>query len=184
MTRYYTGIGSRSAPKEVLEYFYLIGYFLANKGFTLRSGGAQGADSYFEAGCDRSEGSKEIYLPWKNFEGSSSDLIISNPQAYEIAERFHPYWYNLSEGAQKLQARNSHQVFGLDLKTPSEFLLCWTKRGLGEGGTGQAIRIASRYDIPVFDAGNWGTVDEIKANLKKFFIENNIFSEENLSKSE
>lgn len=179
---HYAGIGSRSTPKHVQEYFYNIAAFLSTKGFTLRSGGAQGADIALELGCNRVNGDKEIYLPWRYFEKSNSNLIVTNPKAYEIAKQFHPYWDNLSEGAKKLQARNSHQVLGVDLETPSQFVLCWTKDGKGSGGTGQALRIARHYDIPVFDAGKYETVDEIKANLKAFLIEIDMFSEKELSK--
>lgn len=182
MERCYAGIGSRNTPKEVLEYFYQIGYFLAIKGFTLRSGAAKGADKFFELGCDKANGKKEIYLPWRHFGGSESRLIVSNVKAYNIAERFHPYWENLSVGARKLQSRNSHQVLGQDLETPSEFVLCWTKDGKGQGGTGQAIRIAQHYEIPVFDAGKYGSANEIKSGLKEFLIENKVFSEDELSK--
>lgn len=178
----YTGIGARDTPNDVLKYFYQLGYFLGIKGFTLRSGAAKGADSYFEHGSDKADGSKEIYLPWGNFEGSNSNLIVSNIEAYNIAEKFHPYWHNLSAGAKKLQSRNSHQILGLDLKTPSDFVLCWTKNGKGQGGTGQALRIAEHYNIPIFDAGKYENVEEIKKELKLFLISNEIFSEKELSK--
>lgn len=182
MNSYYAGIGSRETPVDVLEYFTLIGALFALKGLVLRSGGAQGADKAFEVGCDRVNGLKEIYLPWKYFERSNSNLIISDPKAYGIAEQFHPYWQNLSDGARKLQARNSHQVLGMDLETPSQFVICWTKDGKGSGGTGQAIRIANHYGVSVFDAGTYEDVDEIKANLKAFLIDNGVFSEQELSK--
>lgn len=178
----YAGIGSRDTPLHVQEYFGSLATFLSIKGFTLRSGGAQGADKAFEIGCDKVRGQKEIYLPWKYFEKSNSNLIVSDPNAYDIAKSFHHYWDNLSDGAKKLQARNSHQVLGLDLETPSQFVVCWTKSGEGSGGTGQAIRIANHYGVPVFDAGKYETVDEIKANLKAFLIESDVFSEEELSK--
>lgn len=168
MNNYYAGIGSRETPQDVCAFFKKLGAYLANHNFTLRSGGAQGADKAFEIGCNKVNGDKEIYLPWKGFEGSNSTLYKDNPEAYIVAEKHHPYWYNLSEGARKLQARNSHQVLGEDLKTPSSFVLCWAKNGSGQGGTGQAIRIAKAYDIPIFDAGKYKDMDEIKNGCKKF----------------
>ena len=116
---YYTGIGSRETPEEVLSLFVIVGEFLAKKGYILRSGSAQGADRAFEVGCDKVKGKKEIYLPWRRFEGSNSNLIVKNTKAFDIAKRFHPYWHNLSNGAKKLQARNSHQVLGQDLDRKS-----------------------------------------------------------------
>lgn len=167
-SNFYAGIGSRETPAEILTLFQKIGKFLANKNFILRSGHAPGADKAFEIGCDQVNGKKEIFLPWRNFEGSNSKLFGDNPKAYEIAEKYHPYWHNLKEGARKLQARNSHQVLGWDLETLSKFIICWTKNGKGQGGTGQAIRIAKAYGIPVFDAGKFDSVDETRKELKEF----------------
>ena len=87
----------------------------------MRSGGAKGADKAFEIGCDNYNGQKEIYLPWKGFEGSDSNLIVKDSKAFEI------------DGTRKLQARNSHQVLGLDLNTPTKFVICWTKNGKDQG---------------------------------------------------
>jgi len=165
---YYTGIGSRETPEEVLSLFTIVGEFLAKKGYILRSGGAKGADKAFEVGCDKAKGKKEIYLPWRKFENSNSNLIVKDKRAFDIAKQFHPYWHNLSNGAKKLQARNSHQVLGQDLSTLSKFVICWTQSGSGRGGTGQAIRIAKYYDIPVFDAGKYKNIEDVKESLKLF----------------
>ena len=166
----YAGIGSRETPSDILLLFEKAAMYLTSKNYILRSGGAKGADQAFESGCDKANGKKEIYLPWRGFEGSKSALIVSNPKAFEIAEKFHPYWHNLKQGAQKLQARNSHQVLGFDLNSPAQFILCWTKKGKGQGGTGQALRIAEHYNIPVFDAGLYECVDDARVALKEFLI--------------
>lgn len=165
---YYAGIGSRNTPTDILATFEKVAAFLSNQGFILRSGGANGADKAFENGVDRVNGKKEIYLPWRGFEGSKSELVVSNPKAFEIAKQFHPYWHNLSQGSAKLQARNSHQCLGKDLNTPSKFIICWTKNGNGSGGTGQAIRIAKHSNIPVFDAGKYKDIDEMRKGLLVF----------------
>lgn len=165
---FYAGIGSRKTPPEVLKIFVYISGYLAQKGFTLRSGRAPGADQAFEEGCDEYDGKKEIYLPWRHFEGSKSKLIVQDSGAFKVAERFyHSDWNNLSSPVKKLMARNSHQILGWDLHSPSAFVLCWTKNGSGRGGTGQAIRIAERFAIPVFDAGKYDLQD-IESNIKKF----------------
>lgn len=67
-----------------------IGEILAKKNFILRSGGASGADSAFENGCDIQNGKKEIYLPWKNFNNNSSKLYYISDKAKQIAKEFHP----------------------------------------------------------------------------------------------
>lgn len=165
---YYAGIGSRETPNNIQILFQKVAEYLSKQDYILRSGAAEGADSAFEYGCDIVDGQKEIFLPWKRFQNSDSQLIVSNKRAFEIAEKYHPYWHNLKEGARKLQARNSHQVLGWDLETPSNFIICWTKNGKGSGGTGQAIRIAKAYNIPIFDAGTYLDIEITRVELKKF----------------
>ena len=174
--KFYTGIGSRETPKTPSLLFFLIGKTLAKWGFTLRSGHAVGADKAFEDGCDSSRGKKEIWLPWKGFNGSDSNFIVSDKKAFDLAENFHPNWNKLSIGAKKLHARNTHQILGKDLLTQSEFIICWTKDGKGSGGTGQALRIGKAYNIPILDLGiyNEKDIDTMQIAIRDFinkFIE-------------
>lgn len=162
----YAGIGSRETPEAMLNLISNIAWVLVQHGFILRSGGTQGADSAFERGVDyyananhmNPDKLKEIYLPWKGFNKSLSELILdssTNSHAVKVAELFHPRFSHLSDGAIKLQARNSHQVLGPQIyqSALSRFVICYTKNGDGSGGTGQAIRIAKYYDIPIIDLG-------------------------------
>ena len=144
MVKFYTGIGSRETPEEMQAPMFNIARRLSEKGYTLRSGGADGADSFFEMGAKK----KEIYLPWKNFNNNPSPLFELSDEAFEIAEQFHPAWEKLSKGARNLHARNTYQVLGKDLHTPSDFIICWSK---GTGGTEQSLRIARHYNIPIYN---------------------------------
>ena len=116
-------------------------------------------------------GRKSIYLPWYKFNNNNNNLYNVSEESLKIEEKYHPYWHNLKQGARKLMGRNSYQVLGLDLKTPTNFILCYTKGGKGSGGTGQALRIAKDYNIPIFDFGKYDTVDEMKINFCNFFNE-------------
>ncbi len=157
--KYYAGIGSRETPDDVLELMKHLASELANAGYTLRSGGADGADTAFEVGCKEAKGNMEIFLPWKGFNKNPSPHYDIPKDAYTLAQKFHPAWFRLSPAAQKLMARNIQQVLGKDLNTPSLFVICYTKDGcINEktrtketGGTGQAIALASSLDIPVFN---------------------------------
>lgn len=164
----YAGIGSRETPPDVLLLFASIGAFLAKHDYILRSGHAKGADQAFENGCDLMRGKKEIYLPWARFEDSPSQLIVTNPAAYEVAAQYHPKWDSLSQGARRLQARNSHQILGWNLDDPCKFVVCWTEGGRGGGGTGQALRIAKDKNIPIFDAGNFDS-GAVKQTFNEFY---------------
>ena len=59
-------------------------------------------------------------------------------------------------------------MLGLDLNTPSNFIICWTEDGKGQGGTGQALRIARDYDIPCFDCGKYTDINECRRELFEF----------------
>lgn len=160
---FYTGIGARKTPPEILHKMEVLGSVFANLGYTLRSGAATGADSAFERGCDSANGSKEIYLPWPNFNNHSSHLDRVSPAALTLAESYYPYgWNSLSRGVKNLMARNMYQILGSTLDKPSRLVLCWTPDGArnkkerkrSTGGTGQAIALASDHDIPVFNLFN------------------------------
>ncbi len=162
--KYYTGVGSRSSPPEILEKIQLIAAALANKGYILRSGAANGSDEFFERGCDSVNGKKEIYLPWKGFNNSQSELYNVSDEALELAKSIHPAWSKLNQAAQKLHSRNCYQVAGLNLDTPSNFLICYTENGASIGGTRTAIEIANKYGITVYNLGKEGVLELV---LKK-----------------
>ncbi len=151
---FYTGIGSRQTPVDVLERMVQIGKKFAEMGFTLRSGGADGADSAFEQGCDLANGTKEIYIPWNNFNNLSTSagyLVGNHPDAETIASTLHPAWHRCSQGAKKLHTRNVYQVLGVNLNDPSVLVVCWTPNGQVVGGTGQAMRLAIQNNINIFN---------------------------------
>lgn len=169
-TIYYTGIGSRETPEEILTMMEKLGSILAKKGMVLRSGAAKGSDSAFEKGCDSVGGEKEIYLPWKGFNNSTSELYdLEGHAAEEIAWQYHPNIYALSDGARKLIIRNTYQVLGKNCATKSSFVICYTKDGKDSGGTGQAIRIAQDKKIPVFNLYHKEKLSELKEFIKKSF---------------
>lgn len=150
MNTCYAGIGSRTTPLPIQRGMTRIAQRLAARGFTLRSGAADGADTAFEAGA----GAKEIFVPWKGFGASKEGVVIPlTNESVALTRRFHPAYDRLSPAVRRLMIRNAHQVLGADLESPVAFVLCWTPGGRGEGGTGQAIRIARAHDIPVFDLG-------------------------------
>ncbi len=161
--KFYSGVGSRETPPEILEAMIDIATKLAYKDYCLRSGGADGADSAFEKGCDFAEGKKEIYLPWRGFNNNQSILYNTNTQAYDLAASIHPSWMFLSHGAKKLHARNICQVLGKDLNAPSEFIICWTKNGNKVGGTRTAIILAEQNKIPVYNLAISADYDKIQA---------------------
>ena len=160
----YTGVGARSTPAEMLDIIQNVASVLGRQGWVLRSGGADGADSAFEAGCDAVQGAKKIYIPWDGFNGRHQDgqSILTLDQgdrdgAIALVKDAHPAYRILSRGALALHARNAYQVLGLYLDTPSKFLLCYApvdKYGVPKGGTRTAWMLAQMFDIPCFNLVN------------------------------
>ena len=149
MTNPYAGIGSRETPLAIVREMENIAMRLALAGWTLRSGAGKrpvkpapdtdSADLAFERGCDAVRGAKVIrcatlYQPW-----------------LDHAAQYHPAWDKCSEWAQGAHARNSAILLGDYLNDPARFVVCWTKGGAVTGGTGQGLRIADAYKIPVFN---------------------------------
>lgn len=115
--------------------------------FTLRSGGAEGADTMFERHAQR----HELFLPWQGFNGRYVDDARAQPTAAAVvlASDVHPTWRDLTPVSKLLHARNVHQVLGLGLDEPVEFVVCWTPGGRTQGGTATAIKLANERSIPV-----------------------------------
>lgn len=159
MNNYYTGIGSRETPKDILELMEKIALKLKEGGLTLRSGGAPGADTYFHKGASSSA---DIYLPWNGFNScwenqSTAFKDVSNytnkEMACEIAGKIHPAWGNCNRVVRKFHTRNVYQILGADLRQPSRFVIYWApeKDGKISGGTATAVNLAKKENIQTFN---------------------------------
>lgn len=172
--KWYTGVGSRETPSDILVMMESVGFALASQGWTLRSGGAIGADKAFEDGMFRYAGldapyawtPAEIYLPWSGYEGHyrnthgnlnilPSDIHFETESIAEgMAMAVHPAWDACKQGAKKMHTRNVFQVLGKTLDQPSKMLIAWTrldKHGNAKGGTATAIALAQANDVEVFN---------------------------------
>jgi hypothetical protein len=163
MGKHYTGVGSRETPKEIGELITKIAIKLEELGYTLRSGGAGGADEYFALNVSN----KEIFVPWSSF---AKGVVPKETEfAHNLLREIHPAYDRLTQGALKLHLRNVNQVLGADLKTPSKFLICWAKtdnKGNPMGGTRTAWKIAEKYGIPCFNLAK----EEDKNRILKIII--------------
>lgn len=175
MKKYYAGIGSRNTPEKIRPIIQEIVTFLDEEGYIMRSGGSPGADEMFEsAHPDKTR--REIYVPWYCFQSSTSPLCRVEPEAIAFSLQFHPNPGVLNIPARQIMGRNAYQVLGHDLKTKSDFLICYTDNGADSystlavinncGGTGQAMRIAKAYDIKIFNLNSG-------EDFKKWYSDNN-----------
>lgn len=151
------GIGSRKSPDNILKEMMAVGVWCREHDIYVYSGHAKGADYAFEEGA----GDHCLaFLPWSGFMKELPILgksMIINPvqQLIDITNKFHPNPSRLSYGGMKLMCRNVCQVLGADLKSPVIAVVCYTSDGKDSGGTGQAIRIATAYSIPILNLRNY-----------------------------
>ncbi len=104
-------------------------------------------------------------LPRKHLAIVRNKDLISETE--RIASEVHPAWDRCNEWARGMHSRNCHQILGYDLQSPVDAVICWTPDGKIQGGTSTAIRIALKYNIPVF---NLGTKDKesVLQSIEKF----------------
>ena len=129
-----------------------IARILDGKGYTLRSGGAEGADTAFANGASK----KEIFRPKD-----------ATPEAIKIAMEIHPAPQHCNDYVRKLHGRNVQIVLGRDLDKPVEFVICWTKNPK-VGGTSLGIRLADKENISVFNLIDSNYIKSLDW-LKQFF---------------
>lgn len=148
-SRYYAGIGSRQTPESSRNLINDIARQLDRQGYTLRSGGADGADTFFELAAKRCQ----IFLPWRRFNDRDVPVEFQSPSqdAIDLACEVINDFDRRPQPVQMLLARNMHQVLGLTLDAPVDFIVCWTPGGKVQGGTAHAIRLAGLRDIPVYN---------------------------------
>lgn len=160
----YAGIGSRKTPVGVLALMEKFARWMATEGHILRSGAAKGADQAFMRGHAEIGAPAEIAIPWLSYEEQSwkpygsfyTGSLVSSARSnrfMDLAKRYHPAWDKCSPDAKKLHARNGAIILGFDMDSPVDLVVCWTEDGKGEGGTGQALRVARNRNIPVIDLG-------------------------------
>ncbi|WP_415913103.1 hypothetical protein [Neptuniibacter sp. QD37_11] len=165
----FAGIGTRPGklPDDIAVLQVGASFILTHVcGFLGESGEALGSDRNFllgsKQGCFRIHESRRgaskmpegVYTDGKAILNESHRLIVDSGVA--TLKEFRGF----KESTRLLWQRNPFQVLGPDLKDPVNFVLCHTpdgcishetyQRGL-TGGTGVAIAIASRHNIPVFN---------------------------------
>lgn len=154
---FYAGVGSRHTPMEIQQQMKEVAAELEQAGYVLRSGAAPGADMAFNSGVSNPRNAKNYFK-----EEVQNNTYGNQKQTLSLVDEVHPKSDALDLDSKSLLARDAYQVFGEHLDYPSAFVLCWTKDGVTSyeqttadtGGTGQAIRLASRKGIPVINMAN------------------------------
>ena len=169
----YAGIGSRKLAKEEIGLCYALGALLATKGYTLRTGAAQGADKAFAEGSLSVGGRVILCLPWDSYErgwvqwAKEHGAVVrvlqdTDERAFLSVDKYHPAPHRLSSGAKALHARNWLIVAGVD------FVVAWPKPNQygALGGTGQGIKIAQSKNIHVTNMNDPKQFNRILEKMK------------------
>ena len=136
MTLYYAGVGRRTTSFESLKTATIFAKEMYKLGYTLRSGGASGADSAFERGANNKT---KIFLP-----------SSANKKAVEFASQFHPAWHRCSAFTKNAHARNAMILMGENLDDPVEFtayIKSDLEQEVTDGGTGVTLKMAKHFGI-------------------------------------
>jgi len=165
-------VGSRTLDPSALALLTAIGASLVTAGWIVHSGGAQGADQAFARGAAHALGTTVhpagglvIHLPWASYERAAADAAVRQsggralidtqpftPDERATALQFHPAPDRLSPAGITLMTRNVRIVRPQGLAAdPVHLVIAYPSNRLGGGGTGQAIRLAESFGIPIHD---------------------------------
>ena len=183
-SNFYAGIGSRNIPKgergeAIGSAITSLATELANEGYILRSGGAEGSDTLFQNGAGSQA---DIYRPWENKDSpfvaagrvqyvDQFDDDLLEPARLSV-ERLHPGAKKLGQFAFKLHQRNYFQICGMPTEPDVGFVACYMP---DSGGTTQAVRIAEQRGIRVFNLAEYDSPEEWKADVLAFAREHKGF---------
>lgn len=176
----YAGVGSRACNATELGLIQKISQHVANRNWLLRSGGAKGADSAFEWGCQQALGHKEIFIPCSPFNGrQSGDMDVFNiPFDMDVFETYvskiHPNPQALLQPKNRFallaHTRNVYQILGPNVDDPVDLVIyCANEHnGVVAGGTATAVHLARSLEIPTYNLryNHVAAVDAIKGIIK------------------
>lgn len=178
----YCATGNMEIGMKVKNILVEIGRVLALNGYTLRSGGAPGAESAFEEGCDSVGGKKEIYLPFEGYNNKTTGVVTdmtNEEEAIKIAQRYYLLWFKLSNKVKQMLTRYSWAVLGRNLDDPVDFVIAYIR----EDGktTEQVVRVANGSNITVYNIGSIYRYSKEQAAefIKEFAAKNGLKLEEN-----
>jgi hypothetical protein len=189
---YITGIGNRAINHDGIKAIKDICSFLKDLEdeyeiiFKLRSGGANGADHYFEKNMEN----KVIYLPWVGF-NNKKPIKTSKIHQYAATERnsfnikasktrlpllkkILPYWDKLPSKIKKFHFRNTFQILGHSFpEIKSDVCVYWAilnKKQEVKGGTRTAVALAEEYGIPTLNLFTMD-IEDVKKEIIKIVKE-------------
>ena len=191
-------IGSRELEKnpkykEDIKLCHNICLALAHQGYTFTSGLCElGMDGIAQKAYSKAlengwvtEKNFEVYVATQeNIQRSNLPnkhlAIVRNPDlikesediAKSVMDEYH--WIRCNEWSRGMHSRNCHQILGYDLKSPVDCVICWTPNGRIQGGTATAIKVANKYNVPVFNLGA-ESKDKVVSDIIEFLKSKGVY---------
>lgn len=163
----YVGVGPMTAGEDMCAQAKIFGQAMAEMGWTLRSGGAEGLDEAFERGALEGNGKTEIFIPSADFRKrfKSSDKVIHTLDKHIEAMRevapLHENWSQLGTTVQMFLTRIPFCLFGEKLDKPAHFVVGWSKH-YPHTGAGIVLKMAEMAGIPAFNLAMPGQMDAVE----------------------
>jgi hypothetical protein len=153
-SRCYAGIGSRQTPPEIEHDIRCIVAKCNARGYMLRSGAAE-VRTRCSRGTPQGRALPALEAVREDMDDGVSHCVLRRVGGRVLPGRnTHPRWDRCTDAARKLHARNAHQILGINLNDPVDFVVCWTPNGAEVGGTRTGIVIARNFGIPVWNLAN------------------------------
>lgn len=169
--RYYTGVGSRDITQLEKQRLIQVAEALALKGYTCRSGGADGSDASLQEGaCNVDPSLTQIWLPWEGFKRQElsadkykgSKYYVPTEEMFDKARFFYEdtgiiSWYGkMKPLARKFHGRNYYQVYGSQEEVLSSVTIYCSNEDVNKkdgvsGGTRSAVEISRYHGIPTYN---------------------------------
>lgn len=178
--RTYAGIGSRQITEDERQCIDAWAKWLKREyNYVVVSGNADGADIAFQTAANSQ---CYIMLPWNRFNadhydpaGSMGHWVLGDERrGNQYVDSLHPAPRGLSRGGRACMARNFYQVAGHGECPQVDFVLCCAnENGPGDvwGGTGHAVRVATKLGIPYFNIRTAGWNDRLLQHLHTILAE-------------
>jgi len=157
--KYATCVGSRNISSDEELIAIEVGKKLAEKGYTIRSGNAGGADIAFQQGAIHyGKDMTEVFLPWNGFNKPYIGNAYTPSDEYlayavgQLEQSVMPWVRNTKQAVQKLHGRNYYQVYGMDNQVSDVcFYISDEDNGNVQGGTRTAVELCRINNVPCYN---------------------------------
>ena len=146
---------------------------IAQKAYSQAMSEGKATASQFEVYVAEQKNITRSPLPNKHLAVVRDPRLIKETHKLCLKVMGEAHWNRCNEWAKGMHSRNCHQIFGADLKSPVDAVICWTPNGNIQGGTATAIKLAMDAGIPVFNLGRIDQYD-CQMEIRQFLLDNNV----------